>query len=238
MEIGLLSILGLGFVLGIKHAIEPDHVIAVSTIASQSKKLLRSSLAGVFWGIGHTATLFIIGIVLILMKGEIPEKWAMSLEFLVGIMLVYLGITTILSFKNIHLHKHEQNGELHKHLHSHEHSGTHVHHHQHKKVSYLKSMFIGLVHGLAGSGAMIVLTMSSVKSPWEAAVYILIFGAGTVIGMLFFTTLIGIPFVFSAKKFSLNRTLTQVTGLISTVFGIYYMYNLGVTEGLFKLWIQ
>jgi ABC-type nickel/cobalt efflux system permease component RcnA len=238
MEIGLLSILSLGFVLGIKHAIEPDHVIAVSTIASQSKKLLRSSLAGVFWGIGHTATLFIIGIVLILMKGEIPEKWAMSLEFLVGIMLVYLGITTILSFKNIHLHKHEQNGELHKHLHSHEHNSTHQHLHQHKKISYLKSMLIGLVHGLAGSGAMIVLTMSSVNSPWEAAVYILIFGAGTVIGMLFFTTLIGIPFVFSAKKFSLNRTLTQVTGVISTVFGIYYMYNLGITEGLFKLWIQ
>lgn len=238
MEIGLLSILGLGFVLGIKHAIEPDHVIAVSTIASQSKKLVRSSLAGVFWGIGHTATLFIIGIVLILMKGEIPEKWAMSLEFLVGIMLVYLGITTILSFKNIHLHKHEHDGALHKHVHSHDHSGTHEHQHQHKKVSYLKSMLIGLVHGLAGSGAMVVLTMSTVNSAWEGAVYILIFGAGTVIGMLFFTTLIGIPFVFSAKKFSLNKTLTQVTGVISTVFGIYYMYNLGVTEGLFKLWIQ
>jgi sulfite exporter TauE/SafE len=162
----------------------------------------------------------------------------MSLEFLVGIMLVYLGITTILSFKNIHLHKHEHNGELHKHVHSHEHIGTHDHSPQDKKVSYLKSMLIGLVHGLAGSGAMIVLTMSTVNSAWEAAVYILIFGAGTIIGMLFFTTLIGIPFVFSAKKFSLNRTLTQVTGVISTVFGIYYMYNLGVTEGLFKLWIQ
>lgn len=238
MEISLLSILGLGFVLGIKHAIEPDHVIAVSTIASQSKKLVRSSLAGIFWGIGHTATLFIIGIVLILMKGEIPEKWAMSLEFLVGIMLVYLGITTILTFKNIHVHKQEQDGELHKHVHFHDHSGTHEHNHQHKKVSYLKSMLIGLVHGLAGSGAMIVLTMSTVNSAWEAAIYIMIFGAGTVIGMLVFTTIIGIPFVFSAKKLSLNKSLTQVTGVISTVFGIYYMYNLGVTEGLFKLWIQ
>lgn len=238
MEIGLLSVLGLGFVLGIKHAIEPDHVIAVSTIASQSKKLLRSSLAGVYWGIGHTATLFIIGIILILMKGEIPEKWAMSLEFLVGIMLVYLGITTILSFKNIHLHKHKHDGELHKHVHSHDYNSVHEHHAQHKKVSYLNSMFIGLVHGLAGSGAMVVLTMSTVNSAWEGAIYILIFGVGTVIGMLFFTTLIGIPFVFSAKKLSLNKTLTQVTGVISTVFGIYYMYNLGVTEGLFKLWIQ
>src|SRR6476620_1859748 len=107
MEVTLFSILGLGFILGIKHAIEPDHVIAVSTIASQSKKLWHTSLAGVFWGIGHTATLFIIGIILILLKGEIPEKWAMSLEFLVGIMLVYLGIKTIFSFKNIHIHHHD-----------------------------------------------------------------------------------------------------------------------------------
>ncbi|MEH7332062.1 sulfite exporter TauE/SafE family protein [Neobacillus drentensis] len=238
MEVGFLSILALGFVLGIKHAIEPDHVIAVSTIASQSKKLLRSSLAGVFWGIGHTATLFIIGIILIFMKGEIPEKWAMSLEFLVGIMLVYLGASTILSFKNIHLHQHDHDGENHKHVHSHEHRGTHEHKHQYKHVSYLKSLVIGLVHGLAGSGAMVLLTMSTVKSVWEAAIYILIFGAGTIIGMLFFTTIIGIPFVFSAKKVTLNNKLTQITGLISIVFGIFYMYNLGVTEGLFKLWIH
>jgi ABC-type nickel/cobalt efflux system permease component RcnA len=237
MEASLLSILALGFVLGIKHAIEPDHVIAVSTIASQSKKLLRSSLAGVFWGIGHTATLFIIGVILILMKGEIPEKWAMSLEFLVGIMLVYLGITTILSFKNVHVHEHEHDGEKHKHFHSHTHSGEHEHK-PHQHVSYLKSVFIGLIHGLAGSGAMVVLTMSTVKSTWEGASYILIFGAGTVIGMLFFTTIIGIPFVLSAKNFSLNKTLSQITGAISTAFGIYYMYNLGITEGLFELWIQ
>ncbi|MFC4801592.1 sulfite exporter TauE/SafE family protein [Neobacillus sp. GCM10023253] len=238
MEVGFLSILALGFVLGIKHAIEPDHVIAVSTIASQSKKLLRSSLAGVFWGIGHTATLFIIGIIIILMKGEIPEKWAMSLEFLVGIMLVYLGVSTVLSFKSIHIHQHEHHGEDHKHVHSHTHMGKHRHKHKHQNVSYLKSMVIGLIHGLAGSGAMVLLTMSTVHSVWEAAIYILIFGVGTIIGMLFFTTIIGIPFVFSSKKVGLNKSLTQITGLISIVFGIFYMYNLGVTEGLFKLWIQ
>ena len=236
MEVTLLSILGLGFILGIKHAIEPDHVIAVSTIASQSKKLWQTSLAGVFWGIGHTATLFLVGIILIFMKGEIPVKWAMSLEFLVGIMLVYLGVTTIISFKNIHVHKHHHDGEEHKHIHSHENSGKHEHKHRHD--TYLKSMLIGLVHGLAGSGAMVLLTMSTVKSVGEAAIYILIFGVGTVIGMLFFTTIIGIPFVFSVKKLSLNKILTQITGVISTAFGIYYMYNLGVTEGLFKLWIQ
>lgn len=238
MDGNLYLILALGFVLGIKHAIEPDHIIAVSTIASQSKKLFHSSLAGVFWGIGHTATLFIIGIVLILMKGEIQAKWAMSLEFLVGIMLVYLGVTTILSFNNIHAYKHEHDGEVHKHVHSHKHNGEHEHKHHHIDISYMKSMVVGLVHGLAGSAAMVLLTMSAVKSIWEGVIYILVFGAGTVCGMLFFTTIIGIPFVLSAKKVNINKTCSQITGIISTLFGIYYMYNLGITEGLFKLWIK
>ena len=95
-------------------------------------------LAGVFWGIGHTATLFIVGIILILMKGEIPEKWAMSLEFLVGIMLVYLGVKTILSFKNIHVHEHQHDGDEHKHVHSHQNSGKHDHKHQHKNDHVFK----------------------------------------------------------------------------------------------------
>ncbi|MCM3444156.1 sulfite exporter TauE/SafE family protein (plasmid) [Metabacillus halosaccharovorans] len=236
MEVGFLSILSLGFVLGIKHAIEPDHVIAVSTIASRSKKLWHSSLSGVFWGIGHTATLVIFGIIVILIKGEIPDIWAMSLEFLVGIMLVYLGVTSIFSFKNAHIHKHEHNGEVHKHIHKY--TGEHLNKHQRTKIVYIKSLIIGFVHGLAGSAAMILLTMSTVKSVWEGTIYILIFGVGTIIGMLFFTTILGIPFVLSAKKININKSLIQITGGISTAFGIYYVYNLGITEGLFYLWIQ
>jgi ABC-type nickel/cobalt efflux system permease component RcnA len=108
----------------------------------------------VFWGIGHTATLFIIGIIVILMKGEITDIRAMSLEFLVGIMLVYLGIASILSFQKILVHKHEHDGEEHKHVHAHTHRGEHEHRHQHKDISYVKSLLIGFVHGLAGSAAM------------------------------------------------------------------------------------
>ena len=106
MEITLFSVLALGFILGIKHAIEPDHVIAVSTIASKRKNLWHASLAGYYWGIGHTATLFIIGIILILMKNDISEKWSMSLEFLVGIMLVYLGISSMLTIRKNKQHFH------------------------------------------------------------------------------------------------------------------------------------
>lgn len=238
MELTFFTVLALGFVLGIKHAVEPDHVIAVSTIASQSKKLWRSALSGVFWGIGHTATLFIVGIFVILLKGDIPETWAMSLEFLVGIMLVYLGISSIISFRNIHIHKHDHDGELHKHVHAHPHEGGHHHKHKHKQASYLKSVIIGSIHGLAGSAAMILLTMSTADTVLEGAIYILVFGAGTIVGMLFFTTIIGIPFVLSSKKTNVNKYLIQITGCISTAFGFYYMYNLGITEGLFKLWFS
>ncbi|HEY4549431.1 MAG TPA: sulfite exporter TauE/SafE family protein [Bacillus sp. (in: firmicutes)] len=225
MDITLFSVLAIGFLLGIKHAIEPDHVIAVSTIASKSRKLWDASLAGVFWGIGHTATLFTIGIILILMKDDISHKWSMSLEFLVGIMLVYLGITSFLSSRKNKQHahlqeEHSENDQLNK-----------------RELSYFKSLFIGFVHGLAGSAAMVLLTMSAVDSLWQGSLYILIFGVGTTIGMLVFTTILGIPFVLSKKRFTLSRSLIMVTATISVLFGIYYMYNLGFTEGLFKLWM-
>ena len=225
MDITLFSVLAIGFLLGIKHAIEPDHVIAVSTIASKSRKLWDASLAGVFWGIGHTATLFTIGIILILMKDDISHKWSMSLEFLVGIMLVYLGITSFLSSRKNKQHghlqeEHSENDQLNK-----------------RELSYFKSLFIGFVHGLAGSAAMVLLTMSAVDSVWQGSLYILIFGVGTTIGMLVFTTILGIPFVLSKKRFTLSRSLIMVTATISVLFGIYYMYNLGFTEGLFKLWM-
>lgn len=218
-DVGLLSILWIGLFLGIKHAIEPDHVIAVSTIASQSQRLLRSSLTGVFWGIGHTATLFIVGITIILLKGEIPEVWSMSLEFLVGIMLVYFGIASFMVKK----HK-DHEGAMNK-------QGN-------KEVSYGKSLLMGVIHGLAGSSAMIILTMSTVSSIWEGALYIVIFGVGTVVGMLCFTTILGIPFILSSRKATINRRFIQATGIISAAFGVYYMYNLGISEGLFKLWIS
>ncbi|MCD1159765.1 HoxN/HupN/NixA family nickel/cobalt transporter [Peribacillus frigoritolerans] len=212
MEMSLLLVLAIGFVLGIKHALEPDHIIAVSTIASQSKKIWKSSLAGVFWGIGHTLTLLVFGVILILLKNEIPEAWTMSLEFLVGIMLVYLGITTIFSWKQTKRH---------------DHTG---------RATYLKSMLVGIVHGLAGSAAMVLLTLSTIDAAWQGAIYIIIFGVGTCIGMLLFTTILSIPFVTSSSSKKVNLLLIRLTGVISTLFGIYYMYNLGINEELFSVW--
>lgn len=213
-ELNLWSILAIGFVLGIKHALEPDHIIGVSTLASESKKLWKSSLVGVFWGIGHTSTLLVTGLLLIVLKISITDKWAMSLEFLVGIMLVYFGVAAILHKKQ----GHQKSGGA-------------------GKFHYRKPLFMGFIHGLAGSAAMILLTMSTVDSVWQGAGYILVFGFGTIVSMLLFNTVIGIPFVMSKNKASVNKPLIQFAGLLSAAFGLYYMYNLGVNEGLFRLWL-
>ncbi|WP_342047749.1 hypothetical protein [Bacillus sp. OTU530] len=110
--------------------------------------------------------------------------------------------------------------------------------HSPERASLIKVTFIGFIHSLAGSAAMVVLTMSTVSTVWECILYIMIFGVGTILGMLTFTTIIGIPFVYSKKNLNLNRSLTQLAGTVSFIFGIYYMYNLGITEGLFQMWAR
>ncbi len=157
-----------GLLLGMKHATEPDHVIAVSTIASRTKKLSLSSLAGMFWGIGHTLTLLVVGMVMIAFERQIPEQIASYLEMGVGIMIVILGMA---SFRSTMRLDHHHQGDIH-HLH-------------------VKSTLIGIVHGLAGSAGMVLLTMTTVKGTWMALAFILIFGLGTVIGMMLFTTFLG-----------------------------------------------
>lgn len=210
----LLSILSFAFLTGIRHALEPDHVIAVSSLASNSKSLWRSSLAGIYWGIGHTATLVLLGMLLLFLKGEIPERVAMSMEFMVGIMLVYLGI---MNLATSHRKGHEKTTS---------------------SYSMMKSVLIGFVHGLAGTAAMVLLTLSMVRNLWEGALYILIFGLGTIVSMFIFTTILGVPFVFSARRLQISDKLIRITGAITMVYGLFYMYKLGVSEGLFRLWIQ
>jgi sulfite exporter TauE/SafE len=217
MKLDVASVLAIGFLMGIRHALEPDHVIAVSTIASTSKSLWRSSLAGVFWGIGHTATLFAVGLLLIVFQAEVPVRLSMSLEFLVGVMLVVLGANSLRVYKA--QYEDEKQVAI------------------HPAASYRRSTLVGLVHGLAGSAAMAVLTMTTVQSVWGAMAYILVFGAGTVLGMLLFTTALGVPFAWSRRVPRLQARLGVCTGVVSAVFGVYYMYNLGVEEGLFRMWM-
>lgn len=234
MFIGWISMLSLGFVLGLKHAVEPDHAIAVSTIASESRSLWRSMLAGMYWGLGHTFTLFVVGMVFILMKAEVPEQWALTLEFLVGIMLVFWGMSSLLTSQNkVHSHVHNHHLDQ-QHSHVHSHFTALEHNHMHFKRAYYKSFGIGFIHGLAGSAGMVVLTMGTVHTVWEGGAYILIFGAGTITGMLLFTTLIGIPFVLSVKKKVFHSGLIRITGLASALFGLYYMYQVGIVDGFIR----
>ncbi|WP_046176256.1 HoxN/HupN/NixA family nickel/cobalt transporter [Domibacillus indicus] len=198
---GLLSILFLGFTLGIKHATEPDHVIAVSTIASRTKKWSHSSLAGVFWGLGHTATLLVIGVTAVALGRHIPETVASLLEFFVGVMLVYLGLNGIRKARADFKEREQQ--------------------HFHKR-----SFAIGVIHGLAGSAAMVLLTASTADTGLEAFQFILIFGAGTVAGMFLFTAVLGLPFLVSTRK-SLPVFFIRLTSAISIVYGLYYMVQTG-----------
>ena len=219
MDVGFLSLLALGLVLGVKHAVEPDHVVAVSAIAARSKNLFSASLAGIFWGIGHTATLFAVGLALIVTKTEIPDRWAMSMEFLVGAMIVILGAGSLLSaVKNGR--RASGRAEV------------------RPASGHLKTMMVGIVHGLAGSAALALLVMSLMDGLWQGALFILFFGLGTVIGMLAATTVIGLPFVRTADRSRLNRHLIGLAGAASVLFGLFYMHEIGLKDGLFALWVR
>nr|WP_246860987.1 urease accessory protein UreH [Bacillus sp. REN3] len=201
----------MGFVLGIKHALEPDHVIAVSTIAGRHKSFWRSGFLGVFWGIGHTATLLAVFAILSLTKLTIPVRWEMSFELAVGIMLIYLGFS---AFKKP-TKKAKSNKKL------------------ENKQFFMKSLFIGQIHGLAGSAAMTLLTLSMVDSFLEACLYIGTFGVGTILGMFLFTIVVSVPFFFSGKINRAERILTGAASVISICYGIYYIYLITIKDGLF-----
>lgn len=240
-ELGLLAALVLGILLGSKHSLDPDHVVAVSTIVSEYKNPLRSFWVGISWGLGHTTTLLIIGIVIIALRLTIPERMALLFEFAVGVMLVGLGIQVIYSFrkKKVHQHAHGHEEEAHHHFHSHSKSPEHVpeHHNTHgigKPFLRRKSYVIGLVHGLAGSAALTLLVLASIESPIAGLAYILLFGLGSVLSMGIMTVIIGLPFVISAGRLpNLNRTIQFAVGSLSILFGGFLMYQIGFVDGLF-----
>lgn len=211
----LLSILGFGLLLGIKHAFDADHLIAVSTILAEHKNSKRAALIGTFWGIGHTTTLFIVGLAVLLLRLTIPEPIAEKLEGAVGVMLVLLGVQAIL-----------QKLDLKEHSHSHE-DGTHTHIEESHSHRHKKSFLIGSVHGLAGSGALMVLVLSLITSVWEGVLYIIVFGLGSTLSMTLMSLLIGIPFAKSMALFSkTERYIRVVMGSISVLFGGYILYSL------------
>jgi ABC-type nickel/cobalt efflux system permease component RcnA len=259
--IGLLSIIVIGFFLGMRHATDPDHVIAVSTIVSQQRNAKRAALIGIFWGLGHTLTIFVVGSAIILFNLVIPVRIGLAMELSVGFMLILLGAWNLFSFVRsvpvVALSGSENLPVIHSHPHSHGdyvHSHPHVHaleDHDHSEQNplarldktlgktalyqVLRPLIVGIVHGLAGSAAVALLILATIRNSSWAIAYLLVFGVGTIAGMMLITMSIASAFRFVGNRFqAFGRRLALVSGLISVVFGLFLAYQICIVQGLFS----
>lgn len=231
------GVLGLGFFLGLKHATDADHLAAIGTIVAERKSLWSSAIIGGFWGLGHTISLLTAGIFVLLLNFEITERTEKILEFGVGIMLTFLGLNVlrkIIQGAKIHFHTHEHGAREHAHPHLHEHAEEDEADSHHGFKFSPRALFIGMVHGLAGSAALMLLVIPTIQSRAVGLLYILIFGFGSIGGMMLMSFLVGLPFHLTASRFNrFNNLLQGVAGLVSIVFGLMIVYEKGFTEGLF-----
>jgi len=256
-----IAILVLGFVLGMRHATDPDHVIAVSTIVSRERSLIRAGWIGVLWGCGHTLTILIVGTAIVLFGLVIPARIGLTMEFSVGLMLIFLGVLNLTGVmkwlgekfspahpktQGEHAHLHQHDSHLHFHWHSHDPANEH---HAESLVPWrwlrspfeklglfhvLRPFLVGIVHGLAGSAAVALLILGTIKDSRWAVLYLFVFGIGTIAGMMLITTALAAPLSFAGYRFSwLNRGLVTVSGLISLTFGLFIAYKIGFIDGLF-----
>jgi ABC-type nickel/cobalt efflux system permease component RcnA len=258
--ISFLSIIAVGFFLGMRHATDPDHVIAVTTIVSRQRNLLKAAFTGIFWGIGHTLTIFVVGSAIILFDVVIPARIGLSMEFSVGLMLILLGAINIASFMRttrtiapaaepsdvVHAHPHVHGDYVHNHAHGHA-PETHSHSHP-TPLTWLDRLFgkiglyqqlrplvVGIVHGLAGSAAVALLILTTIRNPHWAMVYLLVFGLGTVGGMMLITMSIASAFRFFGRRHErFSHWLGFASGLLSLAFGLFLAYQIGFANGLFS----
>ncbi len=262
--IGFLSILAVGFFLGMRHATDPDHVIAVTTIVSNQRNNMRAALIGAFWGVGHTLTIFVVGAGIILFNLVIPVRIGLSMELSVAVMLIILGVWNVAGFlgavpagtapagsiqdhaavKFVHSHPHSHGDFVHNHAHQHEsysdlpdHAPLDWMDRVFGKVSvyqYLRPLMVGIVHGLAGSAAVALLVLTTIRNVHWAVAYLLIFGVGTIAGMMLITMSIASAFTMMGRgrqKFS--RRLALAAGLLSLGFGLFVAYQICFVNGLF-----
>ncbi|MGH7230953.1 MAG: urease accessory protein [Nitrospiraceae bacterium] len=198
-DLEFLTVLGLGFLLGARHALDPDHVAAVSAILSKRPDLHTSGLIGFSWGFGHTMVLVLVGAAVILLKVNIPAPFTEACEFGVGVLLVVLGgsLAWTVYRERWHVHSHRHSGATHLHAHSHRVNPDHGHDHW-LKIS-LRPFLVGMAHGLAGSAALMLMVVSAVQTVWEGMAYILIFGIGSIFGMMILGLLMSLPLILSAS---------------------------------------
>ena len=223
------AIVGLGLFLGMRHSTDPDHVVAVSTIVSRERSVGQGAVIGMMWGLGHTLTIFMVGAAIILFKLTIPPRLGLSMEMAVAAMLILLGV---LNLTGVLQRVTERFAPV-----AWKRSADTTGVSQGVMARYgwfhlVRPLAIGLVHGLAGSAAVALLVLSMIRSPAWAVAYLVVFGLGTVVGMMLMTTAMAIPVALTGKKFS--RSLTVVSGLASVCFGLFLVYQIGFVDGLFR----
>jgi ABC-type nickel/cobalt efflux system permease component RcnA len=261
--ISLLTIIAIGFVLGMRHATDPDHVIAVSTIVTRERSILRSAWIGAAWGLGHTLTILAVGGAIILFRITLPPRVGLGMELAVGLMLIILGLknlggmiawsadratATIADLPQ----PSEERSSYHSHgdyVHTHAHPQEQRHPHDPRSnpvaaldrwfkrngfYQLLRPLIVGIVHGLAGSAAVALLVLGTIPKVGWALVYLAVFGIGTIMGMMLITLTVGSTFVYGQARFTrIGRHFAVAAGLISLAFGLFIAYQIGFVDGLF-----
>ena len=226
-----VTVILLGLFLGMRHSTDADHVVAVSTIVSRQKSIKSSATIGLLWGLGHTLTIFLVGTAIIIFGVVIPPRLGLSMEFCVALMLILLGVlnlTGVLGWITERFTPMKTSPAT-----SQEFFGDRM---IGKLGLYqtVRPLVVGLVHGLAGSAAVALLVLSTIKSPLWSTAYLLVFGFGTMLGMMLMTAAISVPLVYTGKRFlKVNRHLTAISGVASMAFGIFLVYHIGFVDGLF-----
>ncbi|HEV8310746.1 MAG TPA: high-affinity nickel-transport family protein [Methylomirabilota bacterium] len=246
--LGLLTVVLLGFFLGMRHATDPDHVIAVGTIVSRQRTIRGAVLVGLLWGVGHGLTILVVGSAIVLFGLVIPPRLGLGMELGVAFVLIGLGLWTLrdvfrstgpVAAPDLHSHPHGHGVYVHEHPHGHG-PGAHGHLEGQTLPTWLdrtlgraglarilRPVLIGLVHGLAGSAAVALLVLATIRHPLWAVAYLLVFGLGTIAGMMLITTLVAVPFAYSARRLGrANRGLAIASGVLSLAFGGFLAYQL------------
>jgi len=229
-----LATLGLGLLLGLKHAFDSDHLIAVSTFVTRERSPWHALWIGLSWGLGHTVTLLVVGLAVLGLHKQIPPPLGLSLECLVGVVLMALGLATLYDCwrKQLHTHRHAHMDTVHAHFHAHVDSPAHQHSHP-LRLGF-KPILIGMVHGLAGSAALMLLVLAAIPSPALGLVYIAIFGCGSIVGMGLVSLLMGLFFSLATDRLhALHQGLRLAIGTLSTVCGAWMVVEIGFVQGLF-----
>ena len=258
--IAVLSLTLLGFFLGMRHATDPDHVIAVSTIVSRQPSIRAALLIGSLWGVGHTLTIVAVGGAIVLFTIVIPPRLGLTMEMAVALMLIVLGMWNLTGFLEqirglrvsgqggaggFRAPSHSHRDYVYRHLSG---IGSEQHGHGHDQIpvawldrrlsglgvsQLLRPLLVGLVHGLAGSAAVALLVLALIRNPWWAIAYLVLFGLGTIAGMMLITAAIGAVLAYASRRSSrIERYLRLASGLLSLGFGLFLAYQIAIVDGL------